>query len=134
MSNLFMSRLISISFRVPFMDLPYPSWTPTAGTAAQGVAAADPGPDYEKNRDIIAEIQRDWLLLRPGYFYGRVAILSFVPTKPGKYTLIGAYRSNHLTDNEVGPVSRLKYRVVTGTYSSAAVPIVITAVSSKGGH
>jgi hypothetical protein len=35
------------------------------GDVAQGVVAADP----EKNRDIVAEIQRGWLLLRPGYFY-----------------------------------------------------------------
>jgi hypothetical protein len=101
----------------PYLDLVsspvygfYISILDTKGaSAAQGVVAADPGPDYEKNRKIVAEIQRDWVLLRPGYFYGHVTTLSFPPRKPGKYKLKGTYRSNHLTDKDVGPVSQLKY-------------------------
>jgi hypothetical protein len=102
----------------PYLDLVsspvygfYISIPDTKGeSAAQGVVAADPGSHYEKNRNIVAEIQRDWVLLRPGYFYGHVTTLSFPPRKPGKYKLKGTYRSNHLTDKDVGPVSQWRHR------------------------
>jgi hypothetical protein len=50
---------------------------------------------YHPDIDVVGTIQRDWIVLRPGYFYGsrqQLHLDSFKPlTKPGRYKLVATY-------------------------------------------
>lgn len=91
--------------------------------AASGAIALDPGPTARKTS--AEDVMREWILLRPGYFYGTEETLPFPPGQPGRYTLTGYYRSTWLPE-PTGNRSDLKFAVVNGEFATEPISLQIT--------
>lgn len=77
----------------------------------------------------VAEVIRDWILLRPGNFYGSSDTYNHEsPRKPGKYRIVGSYWNqvpDWLTEEQRASLKELRYPILTGTHSSESIWIEI---------
>lgn len=87
----------------------------------------DQSAEYWKSRDIKEEIRTDWLLLRPGQFYGLTTVLKFTPLKPGRYWIVATHVSGYITDKEKPIIGDLDYPLLLGNHSSPPLAIDVKA-------
>jgi len=92
---------------------------------------ADYATSYWENRDINEEIRTNWLLLKPGQFYGMTVTLKFTPLKAGHYWIVAEHASGHVSDREKLLLADLKFPILLGTHSSKAARIEVIERSRR---
>lgn len=92
------------------------------------VTGYGPVPDYS-SMNIVDHVRRNWLLLRPGTFYGTGGRYHTArPPGKGRYKLLATYTNNlfHvLTPGQMESLKELEYQVLAGTHRSNEVWIDI---------
>lgn len=87
---------------------------------------------YDPSLDIVAHVQKHWLLLWPGHFYGRRGEVSpdryEALKKPGRYKIVATYYDttlDWLTDEQRKALKRLDHPLWSGEVSSDPVWVEI---------
>lgn len=101
--------------------------TQHSGTGVMEKHYVDYSSDYWEKRDINQEIHANWVLLKPGQFYGMSTILNFRPLKAGRYWIVATHVSGNVSEKERLQLTDQNYPLVFGTHISKPVEIVVTA-------
>jgi hypothetical protein len=82
--------------------------------------------EYWENRNIREEIRDNWLLLRPGHFYGMTTTLKFTPLKSGRYWIVAKHASGQVSEKEKALIANQDYPLLLGTHASKEIEIEVT--------
>lgn len=121
------------------LDFVHPFWggfaieveaPPGAGGLARR-RSAHAGRDYLQTRDIKAEIEKNYVLLSPGHFYGKEAALALTTETPGVYVVTARYYAPYILPREEEAVGELQYAVIRGEYRLPPTRIAVYRQRAK---